>query len=164
VAVRTPGQHHQPDVAGALDPATGTRFHGLGARHTKALCRDLRDVLEARYPAEPSIRLDVVVDHDQLHQAKAVEPWRAAHPRVTWLFGPTSGPRAHPIERACGDGHDGCTRNHRRQRLPDLVADGEDHLHRKGPWPYQWSDLYDAPAVTAAVAKIAAAEYAKVAA
>jgi hypothetical protein len=164
VEVMTPGQNHQHDVAGALDPATGTLFHGLGARQTNALCRDLRDVLEARYPAEQYIRLDVVVDHDKLHQAKAVEPWLAAPPRVTRLWLPTYGPRANPIERAFGDVHDGCTRNHRRKRLPDLVADGEDHLHRNGPWPYQVSDLYDEPAVTTAGENIAAEEHAKVAA
>ncbi len=160
----TPGQHPKHYLAGALDPATGTLFHGLGARKTKALCRDRLDVLEARYPAEPSIRIDVVVDHDQIHQAKAVEPWLAAHPRVTWLLLPTYCPRANPIARAFGDVHDCCTRNHRRKRLPDLVADVEDHLHRNGPWPYQLSDLYDEPAVTAAVENIAAEEYAKVAA
>jgi len=164
VEVMTPGQHHQHYVAGALDPATGTLFHGLGARTTTALCRDLLDVLEARYPAEPSRRIDVVVEHDQIHQAQAVEPWLAAPPRVTWRLLPTDGPRANPLEGAVGDVHDGCTRHHRRTRLPDLVADVEDHLHRNGPWPYQWSDLYDAPAVTAAVENIAAEEYAHVAA
>ena len=83
---------------------------------------------------------------------------------MTWLFLPTYCPRANPIERAFGDVHDCCTRNHRRKRLPDLVADVEDHLHRNGPWPYKLSDLYDEPAVTAAVENIAAEEYAKVAA
>ena len=106
----------------------------------------------------------MVVDHDKIHKAKAVEQWLAAHPRVTLLFLPTYGPRANPIERAFGDVHDCCTRNHRRKRLPDLVADVEDHLHRNGPWPYKLSDLYYEPAVTAAVEKIAAEEYAKVAA
>ena len=141
VEVMTPGQTHQHYVAGALDPATGTLFHCLGARKTNALCRDLLDVLEARYPAEPYRRIDVVVDNDKIHQAKAVERWLAAHPRVTWLFLPTYCPRANPIERAFGDVHDGYTRNHRRKRLPDLVADVEDHLHRNGPWPYKLSDL-----------------------
>ena len=91
------------------------------------------DVLEARYPAEPVQRIYVVVDHYQIHKAKAVEQWLAAHPRVTWLFLPTYGPRANPIERAFGDVHDCCTRNHRRKRLPDLVADVEDHLTEMAP-------------------------------
>jgi hypothetical protein len=164
VEVMTPGQHHTHSLAGALAPATGTLFHGLGARKTTALFRDLLDVLEARYPVEPYTRLSVVVDHDKIHQAKAVEPWLAAHPRVTWLFWPSYGPRANPMERACGDVHDGCTRDHRRTRVPDLVADVADHLCRNGPWPYKLSDLYDEPAVTSAVEKITAEEDANVAA
>jgi hypothetical protein len=52
------------------------------------------------------------------------------------------------MERAFGDVHDGGARNHRRQRLPGLVADVEDHVHLNGPWQYKLSDLYDEPAVT----------------
>jgi transposase len=103
-----------------------------------------------------------VVDNYRIHQAKAVEQWLATHPRVTLLFLPTYCPRANPIERAFGDVHDCRTRNHRRKRLPDLVADVEEHLHVNGPWPYKRSELYDEPAVTVAVAKIAAEEHAKV--
>ena len=73
-------------------------------------------------------------------------------------------PRAHPIERAFGDVHDCCTRNHRRQRLPDLIADVEDHWHVNGPWQYKLSDLYYEPAVTAVVEKLAAEEQTTVAA
>jgi hypothetical protein len=87
----------------------------------------------------------------KIHKARAVEPWLAAHPRVTLLLLRTYGPRANPIERAFGDVHDCCTRNHRRARLPDLVADVEDYVHLNGPWQYKLSDLYDEPAVTAAV-------------
>ena len=103
----------------------------------------------------------MVVDNYKIHKAKAVEQWLAAHPRVTLLFLPTYCPRANPIERAFGDVHDCCTRNHQRKRLPDLVADVEDHLHLNGPWQYKLSDLYYEPAVTAAVEKIAAEEQRK---
>jgi hypothetical protein len=58
---------------------------------------------------------------------------------------------------------DGCTRNHRRKRLSDLIADVADHLPLNGPWQYKLSDLYDEPAVTAAVEKIAAEEQTTVA-
>jgi hypothetical protein len=92
-----------------------------------------------------------------------VEQWLAALPRVTRLWLPTYGPRADPIERAFGDVHDLCTRNHTRQRLRDLIADVEAHLQVNGPWPYQLSELYDEPAVTDAVEKIAAEQHAKIA-
>jgi transposase len=162
--VLTPGQHQQHSLAGALDLATGTRHHYLGTRKTHALCRDLLALLETNSPVERYTQVDVVVDHDKIHQAKAVEPWRAAHPRVRWRFLPAYGPRATPMERAFGDVHDGGTRTHRRTRLPDLVADVEDHLHLNGPWKYKLSDLYDEPAVTAAVENISAEEPAKAAA
>jgi transposase len=90
-----------------------------------------------------------------------VEQWLVAHPRFTLLFLPTYCPRANPIERAFGDIHDTCTRNHRRTRLPELVADVEWHLQVNGPWPYRLSELYYEPAVTAAVEQIAAANHTK---
>ena len=60
--------------------------------------------------------------------------------------------------------HDCCTRNHRHKRLPNLVADVEEHLHVNGPWLYKLSELYYEPAITTAVEQIATAEQCKVAA
>jgi putative transposase len=158
--VMTPGQNQKHYLAGALDLTTGTLHHCVGPRKTNALFRDLLTQLDARYPADRYTRLYVVVDNYKIHKAKAVEQWLATHPRVTLLFLPTYCPRANPIERAFGDVHDCCTRNHQRKRLPELVADVEDHVHLNGPWQYKLSDLYDEPAVTAAVEKIAAEEHA----
>jgi hypothetical protein len=75
---------------------------------------------------------------------------------------PTYCPRANPIERAFGDVHDLCTRNHTRKRLRDLVADVEAHLTVNGPWKSKLAELYYEPAVTAAAKKIPAEEQAKV--
>jgi putative transposase len=162
--VMTPGQNQKHDLAGALDLTTGTLHHCLGPRKTNALFRDLLTQLEVRYPTDCYTRLYVVVDNDKIHKAKAVEPWLATHPRVTLLFLPTYCPRANPIERAFGDVHDCCTRNHQRKRLPELVADVEDHVRLNGPWQYKLSDLSYQPAVTAAVETIAAKEHAMAAA
>jgi hypothetical protein len=128
----------------------------LGPRNTNALFRDLLGLLEVNYPAERYTRVYVVVDHDKIHKAKAVAQGLPAHPRVTRLFLPTYCPQANPIERAFGDVHDLCTRNHTRQRLRDLVADVEEHLHVNGPWLYRLSDVYYEPAVTAAVENMTA--------
>jgi hypothetical protein len=160
----TPGQHQTHDLAGALELTTGTLPHRVGPRNTNARFRDLLGRLEVNDPADRYPRVDVVVDHETIHQAKAVEPGLVAHPRVRLLFLPTYGPRANPIARACGDVHDGCTRNHRRLRFPDLIAAVEDHWQVNGPWQYKRSDLYDEPAVTAAVEHIAADEQTTVAA
>lgn len=72
---RTPGTHATHDLGGALDLATGTRSHGVGPRHTNGLFRAVRQTLEAASPAAPYQRRSVGVDHDKLHQAKAVEAW-----------------------------------------------------------------------------------------
>ena len=106
----------------------------------------------------------MVVDTESIHHAKAVEPWLAAHPRLTLLWLPTYGPRANPIERAVGDVHDRCTRTHTRRRLRDLVADVATPLPVHGPWQSKLSEVYDEPDVTAALEKIAAEEQARVAA
>jgi transposase len=164
MTVMTPGINEKHDLAGALDLATGALRHCVGARKTNALFRDLLTRLDACYPAARYTRLYVVVDHSTMHHAKAVEQWLAAHPRFTLLWLPTYCPRANPIERAFGDVHDLCTRNHTRKRLRDLVADVEAPLHLNGPWQYRLSELYYEPAVTAAVEKIASEEHTKVAA
>ena len=109
-------------------------------------------------------RIYVVVDNYCIHTAKAVEQWLAQHPRFPLLWLPTDCPRANPIERVFGDGHDKCTRNHRRKRLRDLVQDVEQHMAENGPWQYRLSQLYDAPEITAAVECIAAEQQANIAA
>src|SRR5262249_44429767 len=72
--------------------------------------------------------------------------------------------RATPIERASGDVHDKCTRNHQRKRLRELVQDVEQHRQENGPWKYKLSHLYYAPEVTMAVERIAAEQQLKTAA
>ncbi len=109
-------------------------------------------------------RIRFVDEQLRLWEAKAVEQWLAQHPRLTLLLLPTYGPRANPIERAFGDVHDLCTRHHTRKRLRDLVADVEAHLHVNGPWKYKLSEIYYAPAVTAAVENMAAEAHSKTAA
>jgi transposase len=164
LAGMTPGKNQQSSLAGALALATGTLLHCLRPRKPQTLFCDRLSVLATHSPAARYPRLYVVGNTDKIHKAKAVEPWLAAHPRFTWLLLPTACPRANPIARACGDGHDTCPRNHPRQRLPDLVVAGEEHLHVHGPWPSKLSQLSYEPAVTAAVEQIIAADQATAAA
>ena len=72
--------------------------------------------------------------------------------------------RANPIERAFGDVHDKCTRNHKRKRLRDLVQDVEQHIAENGLWQYRLFQRYETSEVTAAVEHIAAERHAKIAA
>jgi transposase len=162
--VMTPGQNAKHYLAGALNLATGEILHCRSTRKTHALFRDLLTLLDHAYPAPRMTRIYVVVDHYCIHKAKAVQQWIKSHPRFVRLWLPTSCPQANPLERAFGDVHDQCTRNHQRKRLRDVVSDVERHLRQNGPWLYKLSQLYEAPEVTAAVERIAAAERIKVAA
>ena len=154
VKLVTPGQNQKHYLAGALDPKTGRIVHCTSTRKTNVLFRALLDRLEWLYPKAQFAKVSVVVDNYGIHKAQAVEQWLAAHPRFEVLFLPTYCPKANPIERAFGDVHDKCTRNHQRKRIEDLVWDVEQHLSTNGPWKYKLSQLYYTPQVTAAVERI----------
>lgn len=154
IEVLTPGKNEKQYLAGAWDLRTGVVHYRCGPRKTNVLFRDLLDTLELRYPARRYDRISVVVDNYNIHKAQAVERWLAAHPRFALLWLPTYCPRANPIERIFGDTHDKVTRNHKRKRLRDLVADVCRHLNRNGPWPYQLSRLYQEPEITAALRRL----------
>jgi putative transposase len=148
VEVLTPGKNEKHYLAGGWDFRTGVVHYCCGPRKTNALFRNLLDTLESRYPARRYDRIYVVADNYKIHKAQAVQRWLAAHPRFELLWLPTYCPRANPIERVFGDTHDKVTRNHKRKRLRDLVADVGRHLDRNGPWRYQLSSLYQEPEIT----------------
>jgi hypothetical protein len=158
VAVRTPGTNEKRYLAGALDLTTGAITHCVWYRKTTELFVDLLDTLARAYPASAFSHLTVVADNAKLHHAEAVAQWLAAHPHFELLYLPTYCPQANPIERAFGDVHDKCTRNHTRKRMWHLVQDVKQHLQVNGPWRYALSDLYYTPEVIAAVEALQAAD------
>jgi transposase len=158
VEVLTPGSNEKRYLAGALDVATGTIAHCVWYSKVTGLFLDLLQTLDRTYPARAFSHLTVVADNATIHHAAEGEKWLAAHPRFELLYLPTYCPRANPIERAFGDVHDKCTRNHTRKRLGHVVQDVKRHLQVNGPWPYGLSDLYYTPEVTAAVEALRAAE------
>jgi hypothetical protein len=151
VAVPTPGTHEKRYLAGALDLTTGTITHCVWYRKQTGLFLELLDTLDRMPPASLFTQLTVVVDNAKGHKAVKVQQWLVAHPRFELLYLPTSCPRANPIERAFGDVHDQCTRNHTRKRIWYLVQDVQQHLRVNGPWRYALSEIYYTPEVTAAV-------------
>jgi len=157
VAVMTPGQNQKQYLAGALDFRTGKLHHRVGLRKTNALFRELLDALDWFYPKRAFTKIYVVVDNFRIHDAHAVAAWLAAHPRFELIKLPTYCPEANPIERAFGDVHDKCTRNHKRTKITQLVGDVERHLEKNGPWQYKLSKIYFEPEVTAALETNAAA-------
>jgi transposase len=162
--VMTPGSNEKNYLAGALDIVTGHLLHCVWFRKTSGLFIDLLKVIDGRYPATQYTKIFVVVDNYKIHKAKAVEQWLKWHSRIELVYLPTYCPKANPIERAFGDMHDKCTRNHQRKRLRDLVGDVIKHLQVNGPWQYKLSEIYYEPEITAAIEKIAAEERLKAAA
>jgi transposase len=156
--VLTPGTNEKRYLAGAWDIRRGTIVHRVWWRKTHGLFLDLLATLDWTYPPLHFTRLYVVVDNYKIHKAQAVARWLAAHPRFTLLFLPTYCPKANPIERAFGDVHDKCTRNHKRRRLWALVRDVEEHLSVNGPWRYELSKIYYTTEVTTAVQNLLSAE------
>jgi transposase len=155
--VLTPGTNEKRYLAGAWDLRRGTIIHRVWWRKTHGLFLDLLATLDGTYPPSQFTHLYVVVDNYKIHKAQAVERWLATHPRFELLFLPTYCPKASPIERAFGDVHDKCTRNHKRKRLWTVVRDVAQHLVVNGPWQYELSEIYYTPEVTAVVQALAKA-------
>jgi transposase len=151
VEVLTPGTNEKRYLAGALDITTGTITHCVWYRKQTGLFLDLLDTLDRSHPVPLFTHLTVVVDNAKIHKAQKVQQWLAAHARFELLYLPTYCPRANPIERAFGDVHDKCTRNHLRKRIWHLVQDVKQHLRVNGPWRYALSTIYYTPEVSAAV-------------
>jgi transposase len=151
VEVLTPGTNAKRYLAGALDLTTGTISHCVWYRKQTGLFLELLDTLDRTYLVPLFTHRTVVVDNAKLHKAKRVQQWLATHPRFELLYLPTYCPDANPLERAFGDVHDKCTRNHTRKRIWHLVGDVKQHLRVNGPWRYALSELYYTPEVTAAV-------------
>jgi DDE superfamily endonuclease len=139
VEVLTPGPNEKRYWAGAVDIATGRITQGVWDRKQTGLFLEL---LDRPPPAPLFTQLTVVVDNAKRQKARKVQQWLTAHPRLKVLSLPTYCPDANPIERAFGDVHDKCTRNHTRKRLWSLVQDVKQYLQINGPWRYALSELY----------------------
>src|SRR5262249_28315504 len=144
--VLTPGKNQKHYLAAALDPVTGKIVYVLGPRKNNLLFRQLLDRLDQIFKRRYR-KIYVVCDNYKIHKAKAVERWLEEHPRIELIWLPSYCPKANPIERAFGDVHDKCTRNHTRRRLQTLVRDVKRHLGQNGPWKYKLSEIYYAPEV-----------------
>ena len=158
VEVMTPGTNEKRYLAGALDLTTGTITQCVWYRKQTGLFLDLLETLDRTHPAPRFSHLTVVADNAKIHHAQKVQQWLAAHPRFEVLYLPTYCPRANPIERAFGDVHDKCTRNHTRKRIWHLVQDVHQHLRVNGPWRYALSEIYYTSEVTEAVEALQVAD------
>jgi putative transposase len=161
--VMTPGQNQKNYLAGALNHLTGKLLSVVGERKNRWLFIELLKAIDRACPATKFAKVYVVADNYGIHKAKAVGQWLEQHPRFEVLWLPSYCPQANPIERAFGDVHDKCTRNHKRRRLSELVEDVKGHLRWNGPWRYRLSQVYYGPEVEAAVAELKSASEVKAA-
>jgi transposase len=150
----TPGKNEKRYLAGAWDIRTGRVQHCIWYEKRAGLFVDLLTQLDQAYAARRYDQVYVVVDNYKIHKARMVERWLAEHPRFALVFQPTYCPRSSPIERVYGDVHDQVTRNHRRKRMRDLVADVIRFIEQHGPWRYQLSEIYEEPEVQAALRQL----------
>lgn len=152
--VWTPGTNEKNYLAGALDYRTGKLVHVTGERKNRFLFLELLKALERACPPKRFGQIYVVADNYKIHTAKVVNEWLKEHPRFEMVWLPRYCPKANPIERAFGDVHDKCTCNHKRKRLRDLMKDVLCHLRVNGPWPYNLSEIYYAPAASRAATNL----------
>jgi hypothetical protein len=153
--VMTPGTNRKHYLAGALNFMTGRMLAVTADRKNRWLFIDLLKLIDRRCPAAKFTRIYVVCDNYRIHTATAVAAWLTAHPRFELVFLPSYCPQANPIERAFGDVHDKCTRNHKRTQIGEVVSDVLWHLKANAPWRYKLSKIYYTPEVDQAVTELA---------
>ncbi len=139
--VPTPGTNAKRAFFGALDAASGI-FHVADherklAVHFAAFLQQLADA----YPAEP---LTLVMDNVQMHDAKVVRAWLAAHPRLAVLRLPRYAAHdANPAERLWGLLKDEVAANRLAGTLATLVAAARRFFATLPPHPVPPSFLAD---------------------
>jgi transposase len=94
--VATPGKNRRITVLGALEVTTGRWVYRLGRRRAADFLALLGQVVAA-FPAAPAIV--VICDNDQIHHARAVRDFVAAHPGVHLWYGARYNPHDNPVER-----------------------------------------------------------------
>jgi len=98
--VPTPGTNAKRAFFGALDALSG-HFHT--ADHARKLAVNFVTFLQQLATAYPTGSLYLVMDNVQMHDAKVVRTWLAAHPRVQVLWLPKyAAHEANPAERIWG--------------------------------------------------------------
>jgi len=98
--VPTPGTNAKRAFFGALDAGSGL-FHG--ADHDRKLAVHYVAFLQQLAAPYPTGRLILVLDNVRTHDAKVVSAWRAANPRVEFLWLPKYAAHdANPVERIWG--------------------------------------------------------------
>jgi transposase len=133
VRVPTPGTNAKRAFFGALDAASG-HFHT--ADHARKLAVNFVAFLQQLADAYPTDPLYLVMDNVQMHDAKVVRTWLAAHPRVQVLWLPKyAAHEANPAERIWGLMKDDVAANRLAGSIDDLVEAARRFFRDLAPHP-----------------------------
>ena len=133
VRVPTPGTNARRAFFGALDASTG-RFHR--ADFERKLAANFVRFLQQLAAAYPTGWLVLVLDNVQMHDAKVVRAWLAAHPRVQVLWLPKYAAHdANPAERIWGLMKDAVAANRLAGSIAELTAAAHRFFDRLAPHP-----------------------------
>jgi len=131
--VPTPGTNAKRAFFGALDAVSGT-FHS--ADHDRKLAVHFVAFLQQLADAYPTGRLILVLDNVRTHDARVVRAWRAANPRVAFLWLPTYAAHdANPAERIWGLLKDAVAANRLAGSIAVLTATARRCLATLKPHP-----------------------------
>lgn len=133
VRVPTPGTNAKRAFFGALDAVSG-HFHT--ADHARKLAVNFVAFLQQLAAAYPTGPLYLVMDNVQMHDAKVVRKWLAAHPRVQVLWLPKyAAHEANPAERIWGLMKDDVAANRLASSIDDLVEAARRFFRAMAPHP-----------------------------
>ena len=131
--VPTPGTNAKRAFFGALDATSGA-FHADD--HDRKLAAHFVAFLQRLADAYPHAPLTLVMDNVQMHRARLVQRWLAAHPRVTVLWLPRYAAHdANPVERVWGLMKGAVAANRLAGSLSELAAAARRFLHDLAPHP-----------------------------
>lgn len=137
--VPTPGRNGKRAFFGALDAVTGV-FHS--ADHDRKLAVHFVAFLQRLADTYPTGRLVLVLDNVRTHDAKVVRAWRAANPRVEFLWLPTYAAHdANPVERIWGLMKDAVAANRLAGSIDALTLAARRCLATLKPHPVSPSSL-----------------------
>jgi transposase len=131
--VLTPGQNEKRYLAGALDPRTNRLTWVEAQRKTSDLFILLLWQLLKAYPQTKCIH--VVLDNFKIHHSQRTKlALASADGRIRLHFLPPYCPDHNRIERLWKDLHDNVTRNHRCQRMEELMTEVYTYLHGRNQY------------------------------
>jgi transposase len=134
--VGTPGQNAKRYLAGGINVRTGDVHWLEGTRKNSELFFHFLFLLAVLYPAAK--RIHVIVDNYIIHKSKVLQKMMKKTGLTDLIqieFLPTYSPKYNPVERLWKCLHDTVTRNHRHEKVDQLMVAVHLFLAAAAPFP-----------------------------